>query len=966
MEKGMTKILIQNATLLVTLSFLFGVIKWYRPSKEVIYQVINGIWFGLVAIASMMMPYEHSPGIIYDGRSVVMTLAGLWGGGLTTVISAFIAGAYRIYLGGPGVWAGLTTIVLTGITGLVFRLIIRDKIGKQGILGLYLIGVIAHIVMLAAQLLLPNQPFLIIKKVWLPMLTILPVAFVFISKLFQLIDGYINGYKKIAEAEELYREREFWMRESQRVGNIGSYDFDIKNGHWSSSEVLDEIFGITGEYHRSVESWISIVHPDQQKEMLDYLTNWVVKEKHPFEKEYRIIRQNDGEIRWVLGHGELRFNENGEPVRMFGTIQDITERKLFEQQLKDSEERFRKAILSAPIPVMVHDEDGNVINLSEGWTHFSGYTIEDIPTLKVWTQKAYGEKAAEMEAYINSIFKEKETIYSGEFEITTKDGSKRIWNFYTTPIGKSTGKKILLSMGPDVTQRIKIKKELEVSEQSFRELFEGHTAIKLLIHPENSRIVKANKAASNFYGWSIEELENMTLEQINAVSPEVNHETMKNIMSGITKQYEFRHKLANGEIRDVEVFTGKTEYKGEILLYSIIHDITEKKQILNDLVVAKEKAEESEKLKSAFLANMSHEIRTPLNGIVGFTNLLTAVDNPLTNEDKREFARVINKSTEGLLKIIDDILDLSRLESGNVFIEKNPVDVGKILLTTNMIFEKVLANTNKEKLELVLKNVPSPVVIRSDENRLIQIFSNLMDNAMRFTEEGRIEFGVSSLTENYIEFFVSDTGIGIPIEKQQVIFGRFTQADAGTSRKFGGTGLGLAIVKKLIDLMGSEINIESEPGKGSRFSFRLPYVLPKNEHDGLAEENDQKSFKKSGDIDSILKVLVVEDDEVSILYFKHILGNRYENLFFAKTGNEALEMYEKEKPDIILMDIGLPDINGLEVVKRIREKNQVVTIIAQTAFAMYDDIALALDAGCNDYINKPVSREALLKKLNRE
>lgn len=638
----MTILLIQNAALLITLSFLYGIIRWYKPQNEILYQAINGAWFGLVAVAAMMMPYEHSPGIIYDGRSVVMALVGLWGGGFTTLISVVIAGAYRIYIGGPGVWAGLSTIVFTGITGLVFRQLLHKKIEKQRIPVLFGIGLIVHLVMLASQLLIANEPLMVIKKIWLPILGILPAAFVFISKLFQLIDGYINGYRKISEAEELFREREFWLRESQRIGNIGSYDLNIKKNHWTSSEVLDEIFGITAKDPHTVESWNDIVHPEQQKEMLDYFQNWVIKERHTFEKEYRIIRKNDGAVRWVLGHGELQFDSNGNPVRMYGTIQDITDRKLSELQMLQSEERFRKAVLFSPVPLSVFDEDGNVINLSAGWTHFSGYTIHDIPTIREWTKKAYGDKAEKIEAYINQTLNEENTIYGGEFEITAKNGEKRIWNFYTTSLGTSGGKKIMLSIAPDITQRIKIKNELEESERSYRNLFEDHTAVKLLIDPENQRIVKANKAASVFYGWSISELENMRVSQINTASNEVISDTLKNAMLRNKNQFEFKHRLANGEIRDVEVFTAKTEYKGKVLLHSIVHDITDKKQLLNELVVAKEKAEESEQLKTAFLANMSHEIRTPLNGIVGFTNLLTTNDDHFTEDNKREFAQIIN------------------------------------------------------------------------------------------------------------------------------------------------------------------------------------------------------------------------------------------------------------------------------------------------------------------------------------
>lgn len=637
-------------------------------------------------------------------------------------------------------------------------------------------------------------------------------------------------------AEILLKDREYWLSESQRVGNIGSYDCDIVNNHWTSSKILDEIFGITKENPHTLESWNSIVHHDQQQEMLDYFINEVVKAKKPFEKEYKIIRQNDGAERWVLGHGELSFNEKGEAVRMFGVIQDITERKIFEKQLLESEERFRRAILLSPIPIMVHDEDGNVINISEGWTHYSGYTHEEIPDLKTWTEKAYGNKAAEVENYVSGIFNEDKTIYSGEFEILTKSGEKRIWNFYTTPLGKlKTGKKIMLSMAPDVTQR---------------------------------------------------------------------------------------------------------------------------KKVQNELIVAKEKAEESERLKTAFLANMSHEIRTPLNGILGFTNLLTGNED-LSRETKTEFASIVNKSADNLLKIIDDILDISKLETYTTKIEQKHFDAGNMLSTVYLLFQQKMNDSGKTGVKLIMEKPPVPVTIYTDENRLMQIFSNLIDNALRFTQKGTVTFGISGISENEVEFFVSDTGIGIPKEKHEIIFNPFIQADNSATRSYGGTGLGLAIVKKLLELMGSKITLESEPEHGACFRFQLPTHHP----DISVVELNTKETDNSNFI--ISKILIVEDDKVSRMYFSQILANHSAQLFFAKTGKDALQFFEMHNPDIILMDIGLPDINGLEIVRMIRKTNKKVRIIAQTAYVMPDDKQKALEAGCNDFITKPLNADLLFQKLTQ-
>jgi PAS domain S-box-containing protein len=1089
-KKKMVAIFIQNAALLITLSLLYGIIIWHSPKNKIIYMLLQGIWFGLIAIAAMMMPFYFSSGTIYDGRSVILTLAGFWGGGIAALVSVIIAGAYRIYVGGIGVYAGTATIILCSLTGLFFRRLLKNELDNVKLYKFILIGIVSHLIMLASQLILPqSHRYQVISSIWIPVLIIFPLTFAIIAKLFQLIGRYILSAQKIRDAESLYRttllsigdaiictdnhgkilqmnkiaenltgwkykdlkgatldkilkilngkthieiespletitkkgitlnsasnnilisksgreipiafngapiknengeitglvivlrdqtdereylkklalsetkyrEREFWLSESQKAGKVGTYDFDIINDRWSSSEVLDEIFGITGESPRTLESWNSLVHPDHQQEMINYFLDYVVKGKNQFDKEYKIVRQNDNNVCWVLGRGNLTFDKNGNPIRMYGTIIDITKRKLYEFQLQESEERFRKSILMAPIPIMVMDEDGVIINISEGWTHFSGYTYEDIPDLKTWTEKAFGKNAGQVESFISELFKENKTILSREFEIIAKSGDKRIWNFFMTPLGKlASGKKIMLCIAPDITQRKRIQTDLEESERVYRQLFEDHSAVKFLIDPENGQIVKANQAAAEFYGWPVEKLQSMNVSEINVLPMEKISEAMEFAKVNKRIYFDFKHRLANGKIRDVEVFSSMIDIAGKQMLHSIVHDVTEKKKLFDELVIAKNKAEESERLKSAFIANMSHEIRTPLNGILGFTNLLTEEEN-LTSKSKKEYATIINKSGQGLLKIINDILDISKLETGNNILVERPFDVKNMLLTVYLLFERKLVEYCKPEVLLELEKPETEIKLITDENRLIQVFSNLLDNALRFTHKGYVKFGISKIENNNVEFFVTDTGIGIPKEKHEIIFNRFIQQDY--TRSYGGTGLGLAIVKKLLEQMGSEIKMESEPGIGTSFRFKFPI------YSNIIEvkepgENKPEEIISAGKT----KILVLEDETVSKLLFKIVLSNQANELFFAETGKEAFEIYESNKPDIILLDIGLPDMDGLSLVRKIREKDNSVYIIAQSAFAMVNNKYEALQAGCNDYITKPINVDLLIEKINK-
>jgi two-component system CheB/CheR fusion protein len=282
-----------------------------------------------------------------------------------------------------------------------------------------------------------------------------------------------------------------------------------------------------------------------------------------------------------------------------------------------------------------------------------------------------------------------------------------------------------------------------------------------------------------------------------------------------------------------------------------------------------------------------------------------------------------------------------------------------MLSTIYSIFRKKFAESENTDVELILKVPDETVLLNTDESRLIQIFSNLLDNALRFTSKGNVTFGISDIAADKATFFVTDTGIGISKENHARIFDRFSQAN-GSTRSYGGTGLGLTIVKKLLEMMGSEIILESEPGKGATFRFQLDSSsAPRLEEKAdVNMEYGSKKLKQK-------RILVVEDDPVSRMYFKQLLAETEAGVIFAENGEEALRLYKSHSPDVILLDIGLPDISGLEVVRRIRETDEKVIVVAQTAFAMYDDKQSAMEAGCNDYITKPIHSALLLQKLEQ-
>ena len=374
------------------------------------------------------------------------------------------------------------------------------------------------------------------------------------------------------------------------------------------------------------------------------------------------------------------------------------------------------------------------------------------------------------------------------------------------------------------------------------------------------------------------------------------------------------------------------------------------------LKTAKEKAEESDRLKSAFLANMSHEIRTPMNGIMGFSMMLA--DNSLPNDTRETYLKIINSSCEQLLHLVNDIIDISKIEAGQIDLSESSFDL-KELFDEVFSFYSLTIQEKGIGFVIELSEILSEKhVIVSDRIKLRQLLDNLLSNAIKFTQTGKIIFRYE-IAGDYFKIEIEDTGIGIQEDFQAIIFERFRQVETSYTKKYGGTGLGLAITKAYIEKMGGKIWVRSEPGKGSTFSFILPF----RPVSGIA-----KNIKQVQDIPYLkgeMTILVVEDEEVNWLYINEIL-KKSAKILNAVTGAQAIE-FVKSHPEIeiVLMDIKLPDINGLELTKIIKQINSKIIIIAQTAFALSGDREKALEAGCSDYITKPLKKDDLLKLISR-
>lgn len=410
---------------------------------------------------------------------------------------------------------------------------------------------------------------------------------------------------------------------------------------------------------------------------------------------------------------------------------------------------------------------------------------------------------------------------------------------------------------------------------------------------------------------------------------------------------------ATGETRIVQTLKALVPMEGrEPLLIGISWDITNFQNIEQELIKARIKAEQSDRLKTAFLANMSHEIRTPLNAIVGFSKLMPSAEN---EEEEKLYSDIINQNSDILLQLINDILDLSKIEAGTLEYVKRPMNVGEVCRNIYAVHKERV----KEGVTLILDN-DEDLIIDEDQNRIMQIITNFITNAIKFTYVGEIHLGFKVEPQN-LYFYVKDTGIGIEPDKVDHIFDRFVKLNAFAQ----GTGLGLAICRMIIEKIGGDIGAVSDLGKGSTFYFTIPYKGELKKCVGLphAAEIEYKSYAVKR-IQQIKKILIAEDVDSNFILLKNIIGKDY-SLIWAKDGYEAVEMYKRDQPDLILMDIKMPRMDGLEATRIIRTYSKEIPIIALTAYAFEADKERALEVGCNDFVTKPVSEEALEKALKR-
>lgn len=637
---------------------------------------------------------------------------------------------------------------------------------------------------------------------------------------------------------------------------------------------------------------------------------------------------------------------------LYSIIHDISIRKKAEYEVL----KLNKSIAQSPVITIITNTNGNIQYVNKAFEKITGYSKEE----------AYGKNPRILKSGLTKpqVYKELwETVLDGKVWKGELVNRKKNGNLFTekaiiTALKDETGKIInLLALKEDITKHKKIEQEIARLYQAI-----DQSPSPVALTDLNGYFIYVNPKYCEISGYKKEELigGHTRILKSGKQNQEFYKKLWDTIKAGVTWNGEIINKKKNGEIflESVKISTVKNEM-GEVTHYiKVSNDITEERKTQNELILAKEKAEESDRLKSSFLANMSHEIRTPMNGILGFTNLL--LEPNLKEEEKEEYIKIINKSGKRMLNTVTDIVEISKIEAGIVDIHNSDTDIKDSIESIINFFQP---ESNKKHISLnLIGELPQTLSsVNTDKSKFDSVFTNLIKNAIKYTDSGSITVNFK-IKDEMLELCVNDTGIGIPEHRINAIFNRFEQADISDTRAYQGSGLGLAISKSYIEMLGGEIWVKSEVDKGSQFYFTLPITT--HQKNIKPVENIENTNNEETELCKI-KLLIVEDDDISALYLKNILNNIIGKIIQVQTGEEAIKLLKsKHDFNLVLMDIKMPGIDGMETTKKIRQFNDKIYIIAQTAYAMEGDREKTISSGCNDYISKPINKDDILSKFH--
>lgn len=631
---------------------------------------------------------------------------------------------------------------------------------------------------------------------------------------------------------------------------------------------------------------------------------------------------------------------------------DITERIATQRQL----EVFKGVLDKVSDSILAVSADGTLVYANKQFIEEYGVT-QQLGTQKIYDLPVSMKTPEAWQARLKDI-RDNGGSFSYRANYTRKGGDKIGVHLVSTFLTKEENKELIWFFTQDISDVIKKQDVLRELNALLEGILNNIPVYLFVKDPEDEfRYLYWNRAFTEYSGIPASKAIGHTDAEVfpeREDAEKFHQDDLEVLRTHEPLEMQETYISAKGEARIVQTLKTLVPMEGrKPLLIGISWDITSLQNIEQELIKARLKAEQSDRLKTAFLANMSHEIRTPLNAIVGFSKLLPSAETP---EEEQTYSDIINQNSDILLQLINDILDLSKIEAGTLEYIKRPMNLGELCRT---IFE-VHKGRVQEGVTLYFDNQEENLMIEEDQNRIMQVITNFITNASKFTYSGEICYGFE-VREDCIYLYVKDTGIGVAQDKINHIFDRFVKLNSFAQ----GTGLGLAICRMIIEKIGGEIGATSEVGKGSTFYFTIPFMDKDRERikvSEVMEEKQEDNFATRPQ--QIKKILIAEDVESNFILVKNFIGKDY-TLLWAKDGMEAVEIFKECHPDLILMDIKMPHMNGLDATHIIRSYSKEIPIIALTAYAFETDKEKALDAGCNDFVTKPVSEEALVKVLRK-
>lgn len=1066
--------LVQNVALLLAAALFFDLFasRWRRGVGHLPAKLFTGFLLGVIGMVVMLTPWTFSPGVVFDTRSVLIGITGLFFGTVPALVTMGMTSALRLYQGGAGAVMGVSVILASGIIGLLWRYRTRRLEGLSW-LQLYIFGLAIHIVMLMLTQTLPEEIAMrVFSGIWLPVLLIYPVATALLGSLMlrrlasdamedslcaselrhriifensplgmilfgssgtvedcndKFVELMGSSRDKVIGFNTVRHSSPAMSAALQRALNGQPSTFEdaytsvtggrhlilrvifnpVRPGD-SPTEVIATLEDITerrqaeeslrareaalNSIFRAAPVGIGVVVDrvfvrvnDRLCEMTGYsqedLMGSSARMLYPDDESYRYVgdekyRQirargtGTVETRWRHKNGTIMdvllsstpMNPADYSVGVTFTALDITERKRGEEMLRESEARFRTLHNASFGGITIHDQ-GRILDCNQGLADITGYTVEELVGM---------DGLLLIEASCRNDVMEK--IRSGYEKPYESLGVRKNGEVYPICLEARQipykGRQVRVTEFRDITEQKRAEEAIRQSEERFRLIIED-VEVAVQGYDSNLRVIYWNKASERLYGYTEEEAMGRSLLELIIPEPmrDAVEEAVGNwVRNGVpipAAELVLQHKDGS----EVPVYSSHAIQRrpdGGVELFCVDVDLSDFRKMHTALLAAKEQAEAANRSKSEFLANMSHELRTPLNGIMGMLQLMEAT--PL-DEEQRDYARAALESSRRLTRLLSDILDLSRIEAGKMELYMEPFDLRETLHSMELLFRPSASQSGNLLEFRVSEEFPSRLM--GDVVRLQQVISNLVGNALKFTKGGSVTVEAYPLPaikphEYRVLFSIADTGMGIPDDKQNVLFQPFTQVDGSMARQHQGAGLGLSICKRLVALMGGSISIASEPGTGTTVHF----CVTLGRADGAVPLPDVPEPAEATLPERPLRILLAEDDRVNRSLVIKLMEKHGHAVTAVEDGQQAVRALAAEAFDVLLMDVQMPVMDGVQATRAIRDgaagkERKNVPIVALTAHAMSGDRERLIQAGADEYLAKPFDVDTLLRVLRR-